>query len=152
MNKSNQWIILPPSNAFPVIDEVIVGRYGIHTPTLEELVQRKLDKTSTFKKRYRIRNPEERRAAYREYYRKLRQNVLELLGDECIKCGFNDARALQIDHVNGDGAHDKRSNSRTYYKRVTESILAHENRYQLLCSNCNWIKRAENDEHGWKNK
>ena len=34
---------------------------------------------------------------------KLRLSVLEKYGSKCVKCGFSDSRALQIDHVNGGG-------------------------------------------------
>ena len=41
------------------------------------------------------------------YYRKLnlkwRLKVIDSLGGRCSRCGFNDVRALQIDHVNNDG-------------------------------------------------
>lgn len=29
---------------------------------------------------------------------------------------------------------------------LIESFLKQENKYQLLCANCNWIKREENNE------
>ena len=34
---------------------------------------------------------------------KRRLKILKFLGNKCIKCGFNDWRALQVDHVNGGG-------------------------------------------------
>ena len=69
------------------------------------------------------------------------------LGNKCARCGFRDARALQIDHVNGGGNKERRD------KRIwSVAVLALEDkasgghRYQLLCANCNWIKRYEQDE------
>jgi hypothetical protein len=77
----------------------------------------------------------------------LRQNVLESIGKgkiECAKCGFNDVRAIQIDHINGGGvAHFKSSISSTSYY---SSMLYELEKYQLLCANCNSIKRYENKE------
>ena len=72
------------------------------------------------------------------------------MGSCCAKCGFNDHRALQIDHINGDGKEERikyggRSRNK-WYEAVVESLRNCENRYQLLCANCNWIKRAENCE------
>ena len=32
---------------------------------------------------------------------------------------------------------------------VKESIKNNYNKYQLLCANCNWIKRYENKELEW---
>jgi hypothetical protein len=74
------------------------------------------------------------------------------LGGKCGRCGFADERALQIDHVRGDGCRESRGATHgqkvslgTYYKHVVAQ--ADSGRYQLLCANCNWIKRVENKEH-----
>lgn len=72
--------------------------------------------------------------------------VLMLLGGQCDRCHFNDMRALQIDHVNGDGKHDKnKMGSASYYERVLKEV--HTGKYQLLCANDNTIKRYEHGEH-----
>lgn len=65
-----------------------------------------------------------------------------------MRCGFADVRALQIDHVLGGGVREIRSGIgyHTYYLRVIESVALREGKYQLLCANCNWIKRAEQGE------
>jgi hypothetical protein len=79
-------------------------------------------------------------------YKRLRAGVLAVLGNECAKCGFSDYRALQIDHVNSDGALERAEfggPSQKFLKRVLLSFVRGEGRYQLLCANCNWIKRAE---------
>lgn len=71
--------------------------------------------------------------------------IFEKYGFCCAKCGFKDVRALQIDHVNGDGYHDRLTNG---YKGASISffsrVLADDSgAYQLLCANCNWMKRLE---------
>lgn len=72
-----------------------------------------------------------------------RQEMLEYLGAECIKCGYSDFRALQIDHINAGGRKEFKEIGMTgIYKRVVEN----PEEYQLLCANCNWIKRYENKE------
>ena len=55
----------------------------------------------------------------------------------------------QIDHVNGGGAkeHKAMPNSVKFYRKVFEDTTG---MYQLLCANCNWIKRAENKEHPFR--
>jgi hypothetical protein len=74
------------------------------------------------------------------------------MGGKCLRCGFDDPRALQIDHVNGDGWTERQgeSNGRTYREHDTKAyydkVLADPDRYQLLCSNCNQIKRWEEKE------
>lgn len=103
-----------------------------------------------------------KRIAYRLEYRKkfyerdrierqnIKKKVLDEMGGKCLFCGFSDYRALQIDHINFDGAKDrftKYSNGSQYYLKVLASFLSNENKYQLLCANCNWIKRFNNNEH-----
>ena len=73
----------------------------------------------------------------------LRKAVLAFLGGKCQHCGFADERALQVDHVNG-GGNKERASSRWY--RVYLNILSGAPGYQLLCANCNWIKKAVNGE------
>lgn len=84
----------------------------------------------------------------KEYLRKIRNSVVEILGGVCIKCGFSDIRALQIDHINGGGSKERKSGGYVgnFHKHVLRSVLNQENKYQLLCANCNWIKRVENKE------
>ena len=70
--------------------------------------------------------------------------VIEKYGGQCSRCGFSDIRALQIDHVNGGGCQEiKRHTLSGYYKKVMDNK---NGKYQLLCANCNWIKRYENGE------
>ncbi len=83
------------------------------------------------------------------YRVRLRKSVIEILGAICVQCGFSDPRALQIDHVNGGGNKERKilSSMTKYYKAITNSILANENKYQLLCANCNWIKKSVKGEN-----
>jgi len=81
------------------------------------------------------------------YYNNIKKATFDILGNKCVKCGFLDERALQIDHINGGGRKERMNMvGTTFYKFVLESVLKEENRYQLLCANCNWIKRHENNE------
>ena len=60
-------------------------------------------------------------------------------------------RALQIDHVFGGGTIEREKFRRSQYK-LHLSVLADETgKYQVLCANCNWIKRHENKEWGGGN-
>ena len=76
------------------------------------------------------------------YRRRQRAKVLAHLGGKCRQCAFPDERALEIDHVQGDGAKERtqrrRMGSRYVYKHVLSDT---EGRFQLLCANCNWRKR-----------
>lgn len=68
----------------------------------------------------------------------IRDQVFTLLGEVCSHCGFADRRALQIDHVNGGGTKELRSLGSAVNKKILSCNGAG---YQILCANCNWIKR-----------
>lgn len=83
----------------------------------------------------------------------LREQILDILGRKCVRCGFDaDSRALQIDHVNGGGSQQRKKLvfGTPYYRHILESVQANRGEYQILCANCNVIKRMELQEHGKK--
>lgn len=88
----------------------------------------------------------ERRDYHLAWRRKWRAEAFKALGGCCARCGFTNEHALQIDHVNGDGHKERKqwSNGGYFCRRVVREAAS--GRYQLLCANCNWIKRAENQE------
>lgn len=93
-------------------------------------------------------NPEKTLDYKKQNRRKTKFRIFELLGKKCSKCNFIDWRALQIDHVNGNGKQDrlKFGNSASYYLHILREIENGSKDYQLLCANCNWIKRWERKE------
>lgn len=92
---------------------------------------------------------EKGKKARTELYRKLRLQIIKRLGGQCVVCGNNDYRVLQIDHVHGGGEQERKFiNVWTYYRRILRDICS--GRYQLLCANCNAIKKYENREYGGK--
>ena len=104
------------------------------------------------RQKYRVKHWQELRDREREqgrrYYYKIRNKSYELLGDKCIKCGNVDRRVLQIDHIDGGGNSRKIINrgGQGRSKRILNEIEAGSNKYQLLCANCNIIKKHENEE------
>lgn len=86
---------------------------------------------------------EKRKMETADFYRKTRLVLLDMLGNKCKRCGFDDPRALQIDHIKGGGVRERRVMTRMYNVVVRESLQKGELKYQLLCANCNWIKRYE---------
>lgn len=84
---------------------------------------------------------------WKRYYQKqLKKDLMKVLEqDRCVRCGFTDIRALQFDHIHGDGFKDKRGSTRRMLDYILHPDEARE-KLQLLCANCNWIKRAENNE------
>lgn len=111
----------------------------------------------TAKQRYYLKNKERHNARNLENQRRLRASVLALLGDKCSnpECrwlntngtlGCTDSRALQVDHISGGGSKETKALG-TY--KMYRKILAMEHPetvYQILCANCNWIKRHTNKE------
>ena len=97
-------------------------------------------------------NPENRaanRRAVQKYYYKThpqkRREVLSRFGDKCTKCGFSDWRALQIDHIHNNGYIERKSMTRKQYVNKLLTVDPKSGEYQLLCANCNWIKRYESN-------
>jgi len=100
------------------------------------------------------------------YYKKMneqrkadRKAIFSVLGGKCVNpfnlphpdwC--NDKRCLQIDHVNGNGPKDRKKYKEkygmfAYYTYILNKIKDGSKEYQLLCANCNWIKRFVQKEH-----
>lgn len=68
----------------------------------------------------------------------------------CKRCGFSDIRALSIDHIKGNGAKERRTigmpkGGGDFFYRWLKKQNYPEG-YQVLCMNCQWIKRSENSE------
>lgn len=80
----------------------------------------------------------------RRKHKELRSAVFDLLGRACRHCGFADERALQIDHIAGNGHEEIQRGHLVMYRKILKNSVG----YQVLCANCNWIKRSENKENG----
>lgn len=94
--------------------------------------------------RARVRASLDRRKAVREGYSLY---IFSVLGDRCVMCGFSDKRALQMDHINGRNGGPKSGNVDKRYKFVRENEEEAKRVYQILCANCNFIKRVERQEY-----
>jgi hypothetical protein len=91
-----------------------------------------------------------------EKHNKIKREIFDLLGNKCIN-PYNinhgdfiqDIRCLQIDHVHGGGSKEiKRMKSPfKYYEFILKKIKVGSKDYQLLCANCNQIKRKINKEN-----
>jgi hypothetical protein len=83
--------------------------------------------------------------ATRASYRRKRLEFIEAMGGKCEQCGFADDRALQVDHIAGNGR-TARLVTGAATQRFYRAVLAHREDYALLCANCNQIKKFEQDE------
>ena len=95
------------------------------------------------------KNIEDRRKSLKRWVKALRLRVLKKFGGKCVRCGISDFRVLQIDHIFGRGGVDRKKwTCIAFYRWILNTPKAIEEleKYQLLCANCNWIKKYENQE------
>jgi len=103
------------------------------------------------------------RAADRQYYKRglldskqrsqrNRQTLIQLLGGKCAcnepdcwhkgLCGIDDIRLLQFDHILGGGSReDEEMGTPAMYLYYLKHLEEAKRKLQLLCANCNWLKR-----------
>lgn len=125
-----------------------------HDPDKRRAWKRAYEKTPKYralKKKWKTQNPDKTRLHDKVQndkrtirIRELRIAALDKYGNACRRCGFKDTRALQFDHVNGGGNKERMSIPRITFLR--DVLKDDGTKYQLLCANCNWIKRHENNE------
>ncbi len=99
-----------------------------------------------YSKQWHTENQEKQNNKRKYQYNEWKERLYDILGRECVKCGFEDSRALQFDHINGKGGKNHRkygSGFNRYFAKRPELALA---LLQVLCANCNWIKRVEEYE------
>jgi len=83
-------------------------------------------------------NRDERLVYERRQRAEERNRVLMFLGGKCEWCFINDSRLLHIDHVNGGGLKEKLTIGQ---RGILRRVLTNPQDYQLLCANCNTLKR-----------
>jgi len=80
----------------------------------------------------------------REMHKIFRHEAIVALGAKCIRCGFDDERALQFNHISGDGYKERETIGKNY-KTWLKSIAAGKRPdIELTCANCNMIHAREN--------
>jgi hypothetical protein len=74
-----------------------------------------------------------------------KHKILDRYGKACMQCGFDDIRALQLDHIEDNGAEERKSlggqkvSGANFYLYLIKQGLP--DGYQTLCANCNNIKQ-----------
>lgn len=97
------------------------------------------------KNRERILSYAARTNAYIKYNKKQRLKALNLVGKDkivCTRCGCDDYRLLEINHINGGGAIEYKK----FNYRLTQAIASGKrniNGLELLCKPCNGIHALE---------
>lgn len=86
----------------------------------------------------------------KQWRQKTKLDAFALFGSVCQRCGFKDHRALQLDHkTRPNGRYDSKNFLHgTVLCRALLKGTVDVDDYQLLCANCNWIKKTENNEVG----
>lgn len=100
-------------------------------------------------KRLRAANPAKFNAQSCAAKARERAALYEMYGHTCVRCGFDDKRALTLDHIKNNGSTERAElGERGVYRRAKSAHLPEE--YQILCMNCQFIKRAESwqQQHG----
>lgn len=110
-------------------------------------------------KRYKKNHPDRVRKQENKRRKDRRLQVLEHYScspPKCVMCGFDDIRALQIDHINGNGRdHRRQLGRRAGGSDIIIDFIIKNNYpdgFQILCANCNMIKVIENKEYRSPNK
>jgi hypothetical protein len=101
-------------------------------------------------KKWRKEHHEDYLASKRRHYDRIRMFVWEWFGNMCIKCGFSDYRAFELDHINSDG-YKERTKYQTMdakYKLIMTNPDLARKKFQLLCANCNRIEQFKRKEYG----
>jgi hypothetical protein len=80
----------------------------------------------------------QRRVYQKKHSFSLKKKIINGYGDKCACCGENNLLFLTIDHINCDGAEERKSegyNQDKFYNSLIDNNFP--NQYQLLCYNCN---------------
>lgn len=110
-------------------------------------VDRNPDKMKTSRVTWYLKHRNEYNAGRIDTRQIYREMLFDILGGaKCVRCGFSDKRALQFDHKQGGGNskinNEERKDHHRYLKYIKAPELARKT-FQVLCANCNSIKRHE---------
>lgn len=107
----------------------------------------------TYARERRVTDPLTVRSQATAYRRQRRQEMIDAYGGCCACCGEREFAFLTLDHINGDGAADRRSHMRNPSSHAQQAP-AHaqdaivrelraagwpkDGRFRILCWNCQW--------------
>jgi hypothetical protein len=91
----------------------------------------------------RIADPHFDRKSGAQARKNIRERTFAAYGGKCRACGETEACCLTIDHVFDDGAAERATGPKggtPFYHRLSRAGFP-QDRYQLLCHNCQYRKR-----------
>lgn len=97
------------------------------------------------------------RRIQKAYRYRVKRKVIEHYSNEtmqCADCGISDIRVLSIDHISGGGNKHRKKIGKNSGLEFWQWLIKNNfpEGYQVLCMNCQWIKRYTNREVIHKNK
>jgi len=128
--------------------------WGDHEKALEWSRQYRIKNAKhleEYGRKWRVLNRAHYRKVKKEYLFKKRMELIQRMGGKCVRCSMADWRCLAIDHIYGGGHLERKQfsgNQQRYLKHILGSVSTGQDRYQLLCYNCNRIKQHEKKEWG----
>lgn len=77
-----------------------------------------------------------------------RAELYSIFGAACLRCGNDDRRVLELDHIHGGGNAEREAGrmDKTCGRKMIEYARSHKEMFQLLCANCHRIKSWEDRE------
>lgn len=96
------------------------------------------ERTRRYSGNWREANRDYIRQKAREQIRQIRLEVIRAYGGHCVCCGEDTMEFLSIDHVNNDGAQERRAigSGPNFYRSLKKRGFPRDG-YRLLCLNCN---------------
>ena len=83
------------------------------------------------------KNRDKKRQSVRNWYKRVREDVLNHYGNCCACCGENRKVFLAIDHINGGGNKHRKSLKTTNLAHWVQKNN-YPKEYRILCHNCNY--------------
>lgn len=102
-----------------------------------------------YRQKWNKNNPEKVKSTEKRRAQKLRTTLFKILGGAiCVFCACQTIMALQFEHKNANGRKDRdrfsgKSQFLRYYRDHPEEA---QEKLQITCANCNFIKRYKNSE------
>jgi hypothetical protein len=83
-----------------------------------------------------------------------KDKIFQIFDNRCSKCGFNNISCLTLDHRKGEGRKERKSRFGGYYIRFYKYYSEHpeeaKQNLELLCFNCNLVKKHLNGENTYQ--
>jgi hypothetical protein len=100
-----------------------------------------------WRREYARKNSNKRKEWAATTVKNIRARVFARYGSICVLCGYNDVRALDLDHIRGRPSDEKpRKASGRSYTACKRALAAPDGEFRILCRNCNWIAYLERSQ------